>query len=172
MKEPTTADETLALHKLLQEDPHTYLRVVNEWLQKNPKNHHAYFERHFAWMKLGEPQRALDDLNKVIELEPEPVAFLSRGEIYRFLGEYKKAAEDYAHAEAIDPVEWRDNPFGLLYQADAHARLGDEATALACCARMPDDFWTPGMNNTPSGRKADIAAKLRDIAADARRKRM
>jgi hypothetical protein len=70
------------------------------------------------------------------------------------------------------PAEWRENPFILLYQADAHARLGNEAAALACCARLPDDFWTPGMNNTPSGGKAEIAQKLRQIAADARRRRV
>ena len=154
MKEPTTAEEVLALHKLRRSDPQGYHHVVSEWIRQNPKNSHAYFERHFVWMDLGEPHRALDDLNKVIELAPEPVGFISRGEVYRFLGEYEKAIEDYNRAEAINPAEWRENPFILLYQADAHARLGNEAAALACCARLPDDFWTPGMNNTPSGGKA------------------
>jgi hypothetical protein len=46
-----------------------------------------------------------------------------RGEVYRFLGEYQKAVADYAHAEAMDPAEWQDNGFCLLYQADAHAHL-------------------------------------------------
>jgi tetratricopeptide (TPR) repeat protein len=172
MKEPATPEEVSVLHKLLRSDPQRYLRIVNEWIAENPRNSHAYFDRHFAWMKLGEPQHALDDLNKVIELDPEPVAFLSRGEIYRYLGQYEKAIEDYNRAEAIDPVQWRDDAFGLLYQADTHARLGDEAAALACCARLPDDFWTPGMNSTPSGGKAEIAERLRSIAADARRKRI
>jgi tetratricopeptide (TPR) repeat protein len=170
MKQPTTPEEVSALHKLLRADPQAYLRIVNEWIEENPNNHHAYFSRHFAWMDLGQPQRALDDLNKVIELAPEPVAFIMRGEVYRFLREYEKAVVDYAHAEAMDPAEWQDNGFCLLYQADAHAHLGNEAAALVCCARLPDDFWTPGMNSTPSGGKADIAEKLRRIAADARRR--
>ena len=118
------------------------------------------------------PQRALDDLNKVIELAPEPVAFILRGEVYRFLREYEKAVVDYAHAEALDPDDWQDNGFYLLYQADAHAHLGNEAAALACCARLPDDFWTPGMNNTPGGGKAEIAEKLRRIAVDAQQRRV
>jgi tetratricopeptide (TPR) repeat protein len=171
MKEPTTAEETLALSKLRRIDPQGYLRVVNEWIRENPRNDHAYFGRHFVWMDLGEPQRALDDLNKVIELAPEPVAFVMRGEVYRFLGEYEKAVEDYARAEALDPGEWQDNGFCLLYQADAHAHLGNEAAALACCARLPDDFWAPGVNNTPGGGKAEIAQELRQIAADTRRRR-
>jgi tetratricopeptide (TPR) repeat protein len=169
MKEPITPEEVSAFHKLLRTDPQRYLRVVNEWIAQNPRNSHAYFDRHLAWTELGDPQRALDDVNKVIELAPEPVAFIVRGEVYRSLGEYQKAVADYAHAEALDPEEWQNNGFCLLYQADAHAHLGNEPAALACCARLPDDFRTPGMNNLPSGGKAEIAQKLRQIAADARR---
>ena len=58
----------MTLDSALRADPQRYLRIVNGWIQENPNNHDAYFGRHFAWMKLGEPQRALDDLNKVIEL--------------------------------------------------------------------------------------------------------
>ena len=94
------------------------------------------------------------------------------GEVYRHIGEYEKALGDFDRAEAIDPEGWeKDIVLGLLDQADTHARLGNEAAALACCARLPDDFWTPGMNNTPSGGKAEIAEKIRQIAADARRRK-
>jgi tetratricopeptide (TPR) repeat protein len=114
----------------------------------------------------------LEDLNKVIELDPEPVAFRSRGEVYRHLGQYEKALDDFDCGEAMSPKEWeQDIVIGLLYQADCHARLGDEAAALAYCARLPDSFWTPGLAGAPSGNKTDIAEKLRRIAADARRKR-
>jgi len=171
MKEPTSPEEVLILHKLLRSDPQRYLRIVNEWIHENPANFHAYFDRHFAWMKMGEPRRALEDLNKVVELAPEPVAFRSRGEVYRHLGEYEKALEDFDRGEAINPAQWEEDAFGLLYQADTHARMGNEAAALACCAHLPDDFWTPGVSGAPSGDKADIADKLCRIAADARRKR-
>jgi tetratricopeptide (TPR) repeat protein len=172
IKEPTTAEETLALHKILQSDPQRYLRIVNEWIQENPKNSHAYFSRYLGWMKIGEPRLALEDLNKVIELKPDMVAFMSRGEVHRHLGEYEKALEDFDCGEAIDPREWEEDVvFGLLYQADTYARLGNEASALAYCARLPDDFWTPGVYGAPGGGKADIVDKLRRIAADARHKR-
>jgi tetratricopeptide (TPR) repeat protein len=172
MKEPTTPEEVLSLHELLRSDPRHYLQIVDKWIADNRGNSHAYFDRHFAWMKLGEPRRALDDLNIVIQLDPQPVAFWTRGEVYRHIGEYEKALEDFNRGEAIDPEAWeKDIVFGLLYQADCHARLGDEAPALACCARLPDDFWTPGLDGAPSGGKAEIADKLRGIAADARRKR-
>ena len=93
-----------------------------------------------------------------------------RGEVYRFLREYQKAVADYAHAEAMDPAEWQDNGFCLLRQADAHAHLGNEAAALACCARLRDDVWTPGMNNTPSGGKAEIAGCKRSPRRRGRRR--
>jgi tetratricopeptide (TPR) repeat protein len=172
MKEPTTPEEVSALGQILRTDPQRYLQIVNDWIAENPNNSHAYFDRHFFWMKLGHPQQALNDLNKAIEIEPEPVAFIMRGEVHRSLGEYENAVVDYARAEALDPEEWQDNGFCLLYQADAHAHLGNEAAALACCARLRDDFWTPGMNNTPSGGKPEIAEKLRRIAADARGRRV
>lgn len=172
MEEPATAEETLALHEILNTDPQRYLRIVNEWIDRNPANSHAYFSRHFAWMKIGEPRRALDDLNKVIELDPTPVSFFSRGEVYRHIGDYEMALADFQRGEAIDPEDWQHGAFGPLYQADAHARLGNEAEALACCARLPDDFWTPGIDGTPSGGKPQIVGELHRIAADARRKRM
>ncbi len=171
IKEPITPEETLALHKILRSDPQRYLRIVNEWLDENPTNSHAYFDRHFAWMKIGEPRRALEDLNKVVELNPDTAAFFSRGLVHRHLGQYEQALEDFDHGEAIDPKRWEDDVFGLFYQADTHARLGDETAALACCARLPDDFWTPGIYGAPGGGKPDIADKWRRIAADAQRTR-
>ena len=170
MKQPRTPEEVHALHRILRSDPQRYLRIVNNWIDANPNNAHAYFERHFAWMKIGKPRLALEDLDKVIELDPEPIAFRSRAEVYRCLGEYERALGDFSRGEAIDPRQWEDDVFGVYYQADTYARLGDESAALARCARLPDDFWTPGLAGAPSGGKAEIADKLRLIAAAARRK--
>jgi tetratricopeptide (TPR) repeat protein len=172
MKEPTTAEEVKVLHNLLRSDPQRHLQIVNKWIAENPGNSHAYFSRHFAWIKLGDPQRAIADLNMVIRLDPEPVAFWSRGEVYRSIGEYEKAPADLDRAEAIDPVQWTEAAFGLVVQADRHARLGNEVAALACCERLPDDFWTGSMEGAPRGSKAEIAQELRQIAADARRRRV
>jgi tetratricopeptide (TPR) repeat protein len=90
--------------------------------------------------------------------------------VHRHLGEYENALTDFARAEAIDPEGWiKDIVFGLYYQADTYARLGNEGAAIACCTRLPEDFWTPGVFGAPKGRKAEIAEALRRIAADARR---
>jgi tetratricopeptide (TPR) repeat protein len=172
MKEPTTPEEVKILHNLLRSDPQHYLQIVNKWIAENPRNSHAYFDRHMAWMKLGEPQRAIADLDTVIQLDPKPVAFWARGDVYRCVGEYDKALEDFDRAEAFDPAQWRDAALGLVSQADCHARLGNEPAALACCERLPDDFWTGSIEGAPGGSKAEIAQQLRQIAADARRRRV
>ena len=65
MKEPTTPEEVKVLHNLLRSDPQHYLQIVNKWIADNPGNSHAYFSRHFAWLELGDPRRALDDLTVV-----------------------------------------------------------------------------------------------------------
>ena len=171
MKEPTTPDELLELHKILRSDPQRYLRIVDEWIQDNPDNSNAFYDRHQAWMRIGKPQRALEDLNKAIDLRADQTAFVARGCVYRHLGEYEKALDDYRRGEAMDPAQWEEDAFGLLFQADAHARLGDEEKALVCCARLPGDFWTPGLKDAPGGDKVAVAEKLKLIAAEARRTR-
>src|SRR5213082_3461654 len=68
MKEPTTPEEVKVLHELLRSNPQRHLQIVTKWITDNPANSHAYFSRHFAWMELGEPQRALADLDMVVQL--------------------------------------------------------------------------------------------------------
>jgi tetratricopeptide (TPR) repeat protein len=169
MKQPTTPEELKELHNLLQRNPQEYLRIVNQWIDENPLDPHPYFDRHFAWMKIGDPRRALDDMNTSIKLEPDQYGYLARGEVHRHLGQYQQAAQDFATAEAIDPENWERDATGLLFQADAHARLGREQQALDCCNRLPDDFWTPGIDGAPGGGKAEIADELRRRAFKARR---
>jgi tetratricopeptide (TPR) repeat protein len=168
MKEPTTADEVAALHDMMEADPRRYLGITNGWIADNPSSATAYFSRHRAWMSLNQPEQAHADLNRAIELEPSQTRFWTRGDVFRHLGKYEEARDDYARAEAIDPANWERDAFPLIYQADVHARLGEEASALACCARLPEDFWTPGHNGLPPGGKSEIADALHRRAAAAR----
>jgi tetratricopeptide (TPR) repeat protein len=153
---------------MLRTDPDGYLDIVNSWINNDPNDMHAYFDRHFAWLHMSKPRLAIEDLSKVIEFNGDLIAFMTRGGVYRILGDHKKALEDFARGEALDPEDWEAAQVTLLYQADSHARLGDEASALACCARLQDDFWTPGLNGAPAGNKAEITERLKEIAAEAR----
>jgi tetratricopeptide (TPR) repeat protein len=170
MQEPNTPEEIFALHRLRRADPQRFLEIVNGWLQENPRNFHAYFKRHYVWSQLGQPRRALDDLDKVIELAPSQPHFFARGMVHRQLGEHENALMDFHRGEAMGKKEWQDHAITLFFQADGYAQVGDEANALGCCARLPDKFWTPGFEGAPGGGKAEIAQELRRIAADAKRK--
>lgn len=169
MPKPHTPDELKALAALCSRDPQQYVRLTTEWIAEDPANSNAYVDRHFAWLELGQIERALEDLNKSIQLQPNMFNLTARGEIYRIAGEIEEALSDFLQAEALDPTNW--HTYRLLYQADCHARLGDEAAALACCSHLPDDFWTPGYLDEPPGSKAEIVSQLRATAEAAKLKR-
>jgi tetratricopeptide (TPR) repeat protein len=116
---------------------------------------------------LGHPERALADLDKSIELENRPAPHEARGRVLQDLGRYREAIEAYDRCERLDPTQWKGG-FGPLFRADCHARLGDEAAALADCETMPDDHWTPGLFGAPAGTKSEVAIELRRRAVAAR----
>lgn len=173
MKQPTTPDEVKALHDILRRNPLHYLEVVEGWLRENPNDRNAHIDRHFAWLNLDVRHRALADMSKAADLKPDEDVFLSRSEVFRHLGQYEAALDDFDRSERMMPGEWEDLGFGLLFQADCHARLDDEEKALACCDRLPEDFRTPGIFDAPgrrqNGDRAAVAPHRRRGASAARR---
>lgn len=172
MQEPNTPEEIFEFHRFRRADPERCLQIVNQWLQQNPRNFRAYFKRHYLWSQLGEPRRAIDDLDTVIEVNPTQAAFFARGMVHRQLGDHENALIDFHRGEVLNGQEWQDHVISLLFQADSYAQVGDEANALDCCARLPEKFWTPGFEGAPGGGKSEVAKELRRIAAAAQRKRL
>jgi tetratricopeptide (TPR) repeat protein len=152
---------------LLRTDPRKYLDLADELIRSNPDSPDGYFSRSQAWDSLGRKDLALADLNKTLSLEQHWVNYESRGVLLRELGRYREALDDLNRAEATDPERWAGG-FGPLFRAECHARLGDETAALADCARLPDDHWTPGPFGSLAGNKAEVIAQVRRLAAEAR----
>jgi len=169
MKKPATEQEMSALHNLRRSDPQHYIQTADEWIRNDRNDADAYFGRHIAWRNLGELDRALEDINKSIRLEPGPISCLSRAQVYGQMGQRQKAIEDYEGVRATHPILWQEDWLSLLYQADSYARIGNEPAALTCRGLLPDDIWTPGPRGAPAGNKRQIADELRRIAAAARR---
>lgn len=151
----------------LLKDPERFLELTNQLVEQHPQDANAYFARHQAWENLGLLQLALADLDKSLALEDHYVTHGARGKILRGLGRYRDAIEAYDRSEALDSTQWIGG-FGPLFRADCHARLGDEAAALADCDAMPDDHWTPGFFGLPAGSKQEVSAELRRRAAAAK----
>ena len=169
MGNEATHDEIDRQFHLLRTDPEKFLQLTNALVDQHPNDAHAYFVRHQAWKRLGQPDLALADVDRSLALKDRYNVHEARGLILPGLGRYPEAIAAYDRAEQMEPTQWQGG-FGPLFRADCYARLGDEAAALADCDTMPDDHWTPGLFGAPAGTKQDVAAELRSRAAAARRK--
>jgi len=164
-----THEDLSAQFGLQNTDPEKYLELANRLVQQDPSDGAAYFSRHQVWSRLGRYDHALADLDKSLNIEPDHVTYRARGNLLRKLGRYREAIEDFNRSEALAPEEWLIQ-FGPLFRAECHARLGNEDAALADCANLPEDHWTPGLLGAPAGSREEVAFKLRCIAAEARQR--
>ena len=168
MTRPKVTDDDLTRNfDLLRSDPEKYLELAEEFVRQNPDSRHAYFCRHQAWTHLGERELALADLDKALSLEQHHVTYRARGRLLRDMNRYDEAIEDFNKSEAMNPEAWLGG-FGPLFRADCHARLGNPEAALADCATLRDDHWTPGVSGTPAGDKAEVTAEIRRLATSIR----
>lgn len=162
-----TGEEILQFYRLLRTDPYRFLQLVEEYVRQYPADPDGYHSRADAWARLGHLDRAVEDLTASLDLEPQPVVFESRGEILRRLGRYQDAIEDFNRSEAMAPDQWGET-FAPLYRADCYACLGNETAALADCAGLADNHWTPGIHDTPAGNKEAVITEIKRRARAAR----
>lgn len=156
---------------LLRNAPEQYLELAQEVIRANPEGRDGYFARHQAYCSLEKYDLALADLDKLLSINPQWIVYEAKGNVLGALGRYREALDAYNQAQAADPDEWRGG-FGLLFRADCHARLGNEKAALADCAMLRDDHWTPGLKGAPAGNKQEVAYELRRLAREARKPRL
>jgi tetratricopeptide (TPR) repeat protein len=147
----------------LWSDPQKYLKQVNERIRRNPNDADAYYDRHLAWEKLGKLDLALVDLDKSLSLQEHPITRLRRGELLHKMRRYQDAIDELDRLQKMQPKEW---PFALaaLTRADCHARLGNVEAALADCASLHEETWTPGLDGLPPGDKERITTFIAEVA--------
>jgi tetratricopeptide (TPR) repeat protein len=163
-----TRDDFTAQFDLLRSEPEKYLDLAEEFIRQNPDDSHGYFTRHWAWKRLGRMDLALADLDHSLRLEPHAVTLRARGLVHRAEGRYQEAIDDFDKSRSMDQETWAGN-FSALFRADCHAKLGNLEAALADCAALRDDHWTPGVFGAPGGTKAEVTAKIRRLALSVRR---
>jgi len=84
----------------------------------------VYFDRGRLYYKLGDYDKALDDLTKVVEWDPHGErAYLLRGNVYLEMGDYERAEEDFTRiiAEAIE-MEKRGTDLSTLLDRPLYAQ--------------------------------------------------
>jgi len=170
MDDESTQEEIDREFQLRRTNPQKYWELTNKRVDLHPDSPNAYFARHQAWERLGRLDLALADLDKSLALEDHFVTRRAKGAVLHALGRYQEAIAALDRCERMEPRSWPE-ALGPLIRADCHARLGDEAAALADCETLPDDHWTPGVFGLPAGNKQEVASELHRRAVAARDRR-
>jgi len=157
--------------ELLRSDPQRSLEVCQRYVAEHPDDANGYFSRFNAWQELGEREKALADINKVLELDPNSGGYSSRGVFFRSLGDFRQAIEDFTHARELDEEEWKGS-LDPHFRADCYARLGRLDEALSDCAYIEEDHWTPGLMGLPAGNKQEFIEEIKRRASQAQSRKV
>ncbi len=120
------------------------VKVLDRVEQIAPDYVYTYVDRSRALAVLGETSRAMKDLNKAVELEPDVEwHYLDRIVLnLKYFGWMDRALEDVKSLEAINP----DNLFAHIYAAGIYDDLGEYDKALGyyekVMAARPDYAFT------------------------------
>lgn len=164
MSDPSTnLDEAT---KLVVSDPERSLEICENFLESNPDNPRGIFCRFQAWDVLGKFENALADINRVIELEPDWVAYFSRGAFFHKFGHYMRAIDDLNTAQKLD-LHGQGTTSIAWYRASALSWLGRLDEALADCKLLSEDHWMPEHDGLPGGNKQEFTDEIRRRAVGA-----
>ncbi len=81
--------------------------AYNHALELDPTDPYIYGRRADTYRALREYERALQDLNRAFELDPQSAtawAYALRGDVYDDMKQYQKALDDFDHAYQLDPT--------------------------------------------------------------------
>ena len=130
----------LVMHAWFQGDASAALRYEERRVALDPRDPGAYNDLAVIHYRLGQPAKAIEQLNKALGLYPKgfDALFVNLSVSYFMLGDYVAAAA--WSQKAIDTSTGLDDGYTLL--AMAYAEQGDEAKASATAAevrrRFPD----------------------------------
>src|SRR5262249_40406658 len=80
------------------------VRMVQDWLAREPKRAAAYAEDGWLWFQVGDLPRAQTRLQQALELDPhEPRALIELARVYEAMRRPDRAADLYERVLARDP---------------------------------------------------------------------
>jgi tetratricopeptide (TPR) repeat protein len=155
-------------------DPPVFRGLWRSWLRVYGKSHYELgfvdVLRGVIWVARGDPDKALTDFNKAIEIYPkEPAAFIDRGNLWSQGGEADKAIADYDQAIQISPKKARaycGKGKSLAAKGDYRHALLDLTLAIELSPdyieayKSRGEVWTKPGENEKAKSDYDIAEKL------------
>lgn len=102
-----------------------------------PGNTAVYFQRAIAWIKLNQKDRAIEDFNKVLELDPyNALTYYNRAILKAEAGDLKGALSDFDRVVSLNP----DNILAAFNRALIKHQLKDYKGAIEDYSRAIDLF--------------------------------
>lgn len=156
---------------LRRQNPQKALEINESYLRNHPDDPDGLFSRFQTLVDLGEYDKALDDINRVVEIEPNAGGYSARGHFFHETGNYERAVEDLTRSKELDNYGWATS-LDPHFRADCYARMGRLEEALADCAFIPDDHRMPAVFGLPGGDKQQFIAEIKRRAQAARGQNM
>ena len=92
-------------YSMYQQQYRIALKLFTDVINEDPKWAEGWNKRATLLFILGDYEKSLDDIDKVLDLEPRHFGALSgRAQIYLSLKEYEKAVDDLRKAKSIYPL--------------------------------------------------------------------
>jgi tetratricopeptide (TPR) repeat protein len=133
----TKSSNDLGSEALSRGDWDSALTHFDEAIRSNPRNATGYWYRGLtiAYGKKDNPDLAISDLTKAIELAPtKAIFFRDRGNVYFFvIGDHSQAIDDYNKAielDANDPVAYNNRGYAYFCKGDQEKAISDLTAAI------------------------------------------
>jgi tetratricopeptide (TPR) repeat protein len=80
------------------------------------EDYRVYFNRAYCYLELNQPERALKDVERIIELEPDwSRAYYKRAEILSEMGRYEEAENEYKKSEILDKLDSTETQMAIKW---------------------------------------------------------
>lgn len=128
------------------------IKALQELLAKEPDNHQAWIHLGNNYYNSSEPMKAIEAYDKALEIDGnDPDVLTDQGTMYRRVGWFDKAVNNYTKANEINPQHLNSLfNLGVVYSQN----LGDKENA--------DKVWNRYLELNPTGQGADKVRTMLD----------
>jgi tetratricopeptide (TPR) repeat protein len=120
------------------------MSLADDLIERFPYKIEGWCWRAFLHSYNNNYGQAVADISRVMDIDPKPHLFHTRGEYYFKLGNYQAAANDFS--KLLDSEHYRDSEVYRkmihFWRAESLLRLGKKQEALLEVAKIPEDGRT------------------------------